>query len=559
MPIKKVMLPNGETMSVNAPDGATDDQILTFAKVKYYDKIAAETETPRQRKSVADSMSGPQKFFAGMGKSIYDTGRGIGNLVGLVSDEEVAAARELDSDLMETGLGLAGNITGHIGQVLTPGALLTAAGKGANAAKMVNIGREMMSPTSFKAGAAMGAGYNYLQPGTQQERLASAALGGVAGGAGGWAGGKLGLPREPYKGKVTTTVTANPMARATGGGYTFGHVGDDVANLSGGQQAAKATGEKLGFKTTPGQASGSKALQQMEAKLESQPMTSGPFNAIKDHNQTVLNRIAARSIGEKSDDLSSPVLEAAKDRLGDIYKSISDDVGRQIDPDDFLGFLDDIDNSLDGIVDQSIIDDKLVGRLWTLAEKGEATGKQLQQLASKLGYKAHKQMVTQGGDRDIGIALYKVKDYVDNLLESGMPEDMLSAFRDARSQYRNLMLLTQRNGVINPSSGNVAGNALGGLLQQKDKAGFLFNKNQSDLYNAARFAQAFRPIVGDSGTSTRSALPSATDVVLSAPMTMATNAYLAFPHAVTYGAEGAAKALPITGLLGGGMVGREMY
>jgi hypothetical protein len=103
------------------------------------------------------------------------------------------------------------------------------------------------------------------------------------------------------------------------------------------------------------------------------------------------------------------------------------------------------------------------------------------------------------------------------------------AFADARSQYRNLMLLTQRSGVINPSSGDVNGVALAGLLQQKDKTGFLFNKNNTDLFNAARFAQAFKPLVGDSGTATRSVVPSPTDFLLSLPFSMATKAYTSTP------------------------------
>lgn len=559
MPIRKIQVPDGSIVTVEAPEGATDAQIIAFAKANYYEKKAAEYAKETLKRDPTENMSGVQKFASGMGKAISDTGRGIGNLIGLVPDEEIAAARELDAPLMSTGAGLAGNIAGHIGQVLAPGGLLASGGKALNSARMANIGREMMAPTTFKSGAALGAGYNYLQPGTQQERIASAGLGGIAGGAGGWAGGKLGLPRQPYQPRVQTTITATPTAKATGGGYTFGTVGPDAGDLSAGQKAAEQAGKKLGFKMTPGQSSGSRALQQMESKLESQPMTSGPFNAIKEQNQRVLNRIAAGAIGEKSDDLSAPVLGAARDRLGDIYKSVSDDVARNIDTDDFLSFVEQIDADNFGILDASITDDKLVGRLWNLAETGEATGKQLQQLASKLGYKAQNLMTSRGGDRDMGIALYKVKDYVDNLLESGMTDDALAAFRDARNQYRNLMLLTQRQGVINPSSGNVQGNALASLLQQKDRPGFLFNQNQSDLYNAARFAQAFRPIVGDSGTATRSVMPSATDVVLSVPTNVATQAYLAFPHAVTYGAQGVSKSLPMAGLLGGGAIGRELY
>lgn len=555
MPTFNITTPDGTQLRVSGPEGSTKAQALAQAKARYY-----EQQVVAGRKNKADPTKGmnqAQKFFAGMGKSVYDTGRGVGNLVGLVSDKEIASARELDAPLMESGSALAGNIAGHVGQVLAPGGLLAGAGKAAGSARMMNLGRELMAPTSFGAGAGIGAAYNAIQPGTTKERAAAAALGGLGGGIGGYIGGKLAAPRLAPRATTTTSVSATPTATAKGGGYTFGAVGDDVGALSKGQKAAEKAGKKLGFKTTPGQSSGSRALQQMEAKLESQPMTSGPFNKIKDHNQKTLNTVAAKAIGEKSDDLSAPVLEQAKDRISGMYKLVADETPRKIDPDAFLNVLDAIDD--DGILAQSIMDDRLVSRLFRLAEKGEATGNQLQNLTSKIGNKAASQMTSQSGDRALGIALFKVKNHVDDLLAEGLDDATATAFREARNQYRNLMLMTKRQGVINPSSGDIHGNALAGLLQQKDRPGFLFNKNQSDLYNAARFAQAFRPIVGDSGTATRSALPGVMDVALAAPFNVASNTYLAFPHAVAYGTEGLARGAPMAGLLGGGAVGRELY
>jgi hypothetical protein len=57
----------------------------------------------------------------------------------------------------------------------------------------------------------------------------------------------------------------------------------------------------------------------------------------------------------------------------------------------------------------------------------------------------------------------------------------------------------------------------------------MFAQNDSDLYNAARFAQAFRPIVGDSGTATRSMINNALDVVTQVPINLATRAYTSSP------------------------------
>jgi hypothetical protein len=141
-----------------------------------------------------------------------------------------------------------------------------------------------------------------------------------------------------------------------------------------------------------------------------------------------------------------------------------------------------------------------------------------------------------------------------------MPEARQRAFQTAREQYRNLMLLTSRVGAVNPSTGNVSGSILANLLQQKDKAGFLFGRNNSDMYNAARFAQAFRPIVGDSGTATRMPLPSPTDFLVSLPFNLATRAYTSSPTvnaalSAQAATRGASQMLRMPGTPQGGLLG----
>jgi hypothetical protein len=299
------------------------------------------------------------------------------------------------------------------------------------------------------------------------------------------------------------------------------------------------------MRMTPGQVTGSKALQQLEAKLESQPMTSGPFNAIKANNAEVLNREAAAAIGERlgrGESLSADVLDRAVRRIGSVFDQAADDVPRQIDPKQFLDkytqVQDDARGLFTGFEQHPLIED-----LAKLAKTGEATGKQLQSLTSKLGKAAYKQMTSQSGDRDLGKALYDVKDYVDDLLQQGMGETQAATFQAARQQYRNLMMLTSRVGVVNPSTGNVSGRTLANVLQQKDKGGFLFGRNDSGMYDAARFSQAFSPIVGDSGTATRSSLPSPTDFVLSLPFNLATRAYTSSPAVnLAAGAQAASSA-----------------
>jgi hypothetical protein len=93
----------------------------------------------------------------------------------------------------------------------------------------------------------------------------------------------------------------------------------------------------------------------------------------------------------------------------------------------------------------------------------------------------------------------------------------------------------------------------------------LFGGNTSDLYDAARYAQAFRPIVGDSGTATRMMPIDALNLALTLPTNVATRAYTSGPVtamaggarqgllpniAGDAGAQALQRVLPLTGGLG---------
>lgn len=382
----------------------------------------------------------------------------------------------------------------------------------------------------------------------------------VAGGAAPWIGAARALPGagpSPYvqanasitPGVAAGTATASGTARATarGGGSFFGTVGpDESAALTSAQQKALDAGKQLGFRSTPGQDSGSRSLQQMEAKLESQPMTSGPFNTLKTSNQKVLNRTVAGALGHSGDVLDSDALGAINERLGNVFENTrSPNRILMGNPAETSAVLDKIDGEVSGLLPNngSIRDNPLVQQLETLAKSGSVTGQQLGSLTSKLGRAAYKQMSGPNGDRDLGHALYAVKDHVDDLVQSTLNPAEAQAYAAARQQYRNLMLVTSRTNIINPSTGNVSGVALANKLQQADKSGFLYGKNQSDWYNAARFAQAFKPIVGDSGTATRSMINSPLDMALSVPFNLMTRLYLKTPGATAAAVAGAPAAV----------------
>lgn len=333
--------------------------------------------------------------------------------------------------------------------------------------------------------------------------------------------------------KIATALQGRDRvaAQVSGGGSRLGEVGPDPTSmLTDAQTRLLERGRELGFRNTPGQTTGSRALQQMEARMESSPFFSGPFNTIKANNQRVLNQQAGRAIGETADALDSAVLGRADARLGEVFDAVAGGIkGAKLPADQLVPKLASIEQSFDGLLPKPLLDLGLVNRFVDLVGRGEASGAQLRTLSSQLGRAGKNAMTGAGGDREVGAAYFAVKDLVDDVIAENLDPALRASYDAARQQYRNLMLLTTRQNVVNPASGNVSGPNLAAALQAKDRGGYLFGRNTSDMYDAARFAQAFKPIVGDSGTATRSMEISPVSALLSIPSRMAAGAYTSRP------------------------------
>ena len=479
-----------------------------------------------------------------------DVGRAIGGALGTA----IPATRAVQAANLLTAPVRAGAVSGAVGGALQP------------VEKPEDSFLEQKA-TQIGLGGALGAGGGYLGDKLTQilfgrgapSAATQAATGGTTGGG---------------AGSAQATISATPTAQVTGGGVNLAPVTPEAgAALTAAQRAILERGKALGFKTTPAQETGSRSLLQMEARLESSPFTSGPFNTIKAENQQVLNRATAKAIGVESDELSNPVLAQAQRQISDVYKRVATPDQRKLDQMTIFNGIDLIDNAFEGLTTQPLKSNIFVKQLQELAAKGQASGEQLQALSSKIGRRAKNEMTTASGDRELGNALFQIKEMVDDALASGLSKAEQEAFAQARNNYRNLMTIRTASGVVNPSSGNVSGLNLASALTRKDPQGFVFGQNQTPMYEAARFAQAFRPIVGDSGTATRSMEYSPLNVLLSMPTNLAARAYTSAP--VTSMAtrvsssqgmmpnalqqqqvQALRQALPITGGIGlGGLLG----
>lgn len=471
--------------------------------------------------SPLSGMSGFQAALAGTGKLLSDMYTGsqqagskiLSGIPGFAAvntqaNQDAQNARQNDAPLMATGAGKVGYISGGLPLSAVPGA------------------------NTVTGAALLGSGLGAMTPTVGDEsRLQNTALGGVLGIGGKALGDTLGNFVRPGATRV-------------------------ASGLTGAQQSALAGGQAIGMRVTPGQQTGSTALQQLEARLESQPWSSGPFSALKSGNQQALGSAVAQGIGETGSSLDATVLGNAADRLGKVFESVRNpNKTITVNPTDTKTAIDSIDQEVKGLLpgNASVRDNPLVSDLETMTSSGSINAKQLGQLSSKLGKAAYKQMSSPAGDRDWGQALYGVKDHVDDLVQKSLTAPEAAKYGAARGQYRNLMTLTSRNNIVNPSTGEVSGTALASKLQQADKSGFLYGNNQTPMYQAARFAQAFKPIVGNSGTATRTPnITSLTELPLGLASNLISRAYLSRPgSAAMRGLLQGAQTVPqLGGLLG---------
>lgn len=161
--------PDGAKYEITAPDNLSEAEVLKYVQTQFgqpgrEQRAAAQEKADRERYSPMSGMSTFDKVAAGFGKAIVDTGRGIGQMVGLTSRDDVAEARKRDEPLMSTGAGITGNVLGNVA---------------------------MAAPTAFIPGAATipgaaltGAAMGLIQPSVStSETLKNTAIGGVAGAA----------------------------------------------------------------------------------------------------------------------------------------------------------------------------------------------------------------------------------------------------------------------------------------------------------------------------------------------------------------------------------------
>ena len=252
-----------------------------------YDMPFGQTPWSRTTIRVPQAVARP---LAGAGKSLADTGRGLGQWAGLVPQGDVDEAQRLDQALMDTPGGMAGYVGGSAAQSALPfGAAARAAGALSRVAP--TAARVLSNPYS-RAGLSGGA-YSAVQPvESGSSRSGQAAVGALASVAGQGAGeGLKALARPAW-------AALEPQA----------------------QQLARLAEDRFKIPLRAADMTKSAALKVLQPLIDALPGSGGKSAAEK--TQKAYNLALARTMGEDSINLND-ALRGARGRLRQTYDDLA--------------------------------------------------------------------------------------------------------------------------------------------------------------------------------------------------------------------------------------------
>jgi len=479
-----VRLPDGRIIR-NVPEGITQDELmrrieladrqsrrvdLTESNRAEFDPSSAEFQERFGAVSASDAFD---NFTAGIGKAIVDTGRGLKQL-GLQgldfvdpfdsetldsavasSQQDIDLARQRDEALLNTGSGLAGNITGNVGVALAPGAVL---------GRTSAIARGLTNPQTLRTAAGSGAAFGATQPvATGESRAFNVGAGAVGGGIG--------------------KVIAQPVANS----------------LSRGAEEAVDLLRRSGVPLDAAQRTGSRAFQTVRSMLGDSVLTGGIQGDFVERQARGFTRAALRTIGSEADEATPQVMAEARRRIGKVF----DTTARRTPPrfDDALEseIVDILDRAPANLVDADV---KVLARnvddiLNAVDSNNVFNGNKFNRIRSNLGRLSRRPDVG-GFARDLDQALL-------NSLERASPTQA-AALRKASQQWRNLRLIQgsiEKGGdrFISPLR---LSNTIGSKANQNLSVFDLGGELNVELANLARAGREVLPeILGNSGTAAR--------------------------------------------------------
>ena len=376
--------------------------------------------------------------------------------------EEILAQREANKEILGTGAGLTGNVTGELAQsLLLPGG---------------TIAKTAMT------GAVMGA----IQPTLEDENRAFNTLAGGTTGALGQAGvNAIGRIAQPIVKQLTP-------------------VGEKAVQIL----------KDAGVPLDAAQATGSKVLERAKAFLYDNPITAGAQASFANAQKSAYNKAIAKTFGEDAEHITPEVITAAKDRIGNVYDDVATRVNIGIDK-QFKNALNELnDDAMHTLKDsEHQIIQKNIDDILSKAEQnsGYLDAAQYKNLKKRLD--------RLSGSKDVDVAGY-ARDLRD-LLNKGLSDSAefygnkadVALLKQANKEWGNMRKVED---VADFSTGEISPSKLYNSLKTKGKR-YSFYAEDPQLANLAAAGKNVLPEkLPNSGTTARilnaAALPAALGV-----------------------------------------------
>lgn len=348
-------------------------------------------------------------------------------------------------------------------------------------------------------------------------------------------------------------------ARGAGGAVTTlagGLVGKAAGNFlapvtrkaaGGSYQAGLTSAERIGYKPTLGESTGSSFIRRMEDYAARAPGGSGVMAEHAAANQGAVNAAAARSVGETADEMTPEVFAAANQRLGQVFEGVKKLPGRpiQIAPevgkaaDDVLRTLS--KSSLPGSDSAALRQIAEQAKVWS-THRGKIDGETYQLLRSKLSQAAFD---ADGTDKVLyGRLLETLDDSADASLRAAGQGALADALKSARPQYANLKLLEKG---ATAEAGNVSPARVASAMRTQNPGAFRRGAFMGPLADVARVGETLKPLRAGSPTFEREAVSNPLSVLLNStfsyPIAKVTTSPLVTLYPRTLGKTTGARAL----------------
>ena len=325
MPIFEAEI-NGQIFEIEAND---ENQLKSSI-----DLMIAAPQQMRPAMPEEYSPTAGEKFMAGAGKAVYDVGRGIGQMTGMVPQSAIDEARARDAALMQTGAGMAGNLAGQVASAVVPGRAMMAA-----PGMIGGIGRAIAAPSSIGQAVTGGAVMGAVQPSaTGESRLETATEGALGGGLGYGAAAGLGRMLAPQVSPAAQDLISRGVVPTPGqmAGGAFNRIeqgmtsvpvlGDAV--IAARQQAAQQFNRAIGNEVLA--SVGEKVPPNIQPGTD---MVNYVQRALSNKYETLLPSMSAKIDKQFRSDLSNIKNMAGnlpKDQAGQLRKLIQETVEKRI-------------------------------------------------------------------------------------------------------------------------------------------------------------------------------------------------------------------------------------